>query len=369
MTDQEYMEFAIQLAQTARGRTSPNPLVGAVLVKDNRIVGFGAHLKAGTPHAEVHAVRMAGDEVQGSTLYVTLEPCSHFGRTPPCADLVVQSGIRSVHIAMADPNPLVAGSGIRRIQEAGIPVFVGLCEASARIMNEVFIKNMTTQLPFVAVKTAATLDGKIATATGDSKWITGEEARRFVHQLRDQFDGIMVGVGTVMQDNPQLTTRLPEGGRNPLRIVVDPNLRAVASNPSLHVFDTKLAPAAVLCREDLCNSQAARQLRSMGCQIIGLPMREGQPNVLDLEYGLRKLWQEHHLASILVEGGSALNGHLLQQSLIDKLFLFYAPKLIGASAAPGSFGGMGVETVQEAWCVKQMEIKQLGRDLCLIGYL
>jgi diaminohydroxyphosphoribosylaminopyrimidine deaminase/5-amino-6-(5-phosphoribosylamino)uracil reductase len=370
MTDQEYMEFALTLARAAMGRTNPNPMVGAVLVKDHRIVGFGAHLRAGTPHAEVHAIRMAGEEAKGSTLYVTLEPCSHYGRTPPCADLVIQSGIRNVYVAMEDPNPLVAGRGIQKLREAGIPVEVGLCEEQARKLNEVFVKWIQTDLPFIAIKTAATLDGKTASCTGDSKWITGPKARRFVHQLRDQYDAIMVGVGTVLHDDPQLTVRLPEGGIHPHRIVVDPALRTARSERHLHVLDTQIAPTTFFCSQQVAGSPEAERLLARGCTLIHLPERfsgNGLLNELDLAFGLRELRRRFEIASILVEGGATLNGSLLDQELVDKVYLFFAPKILGGVKAPGMFGGRGISAVANAWCIKELEILRFDEDLCLVG--
>lgn len=212
------MKMALELAEKAAGRTSPNPLVGAVIVKNGQIVGRGYHKKAGSPHAEIHAMREAGENTLGATLYVTLEPCSHFGRTPPCSEAVINAGITEVYVAMQDPNPLVTGRGIRQMTDAGIRVRVGLLEKEAMRMNEIFVKYITTRLPFVMLKTAITLDGKIATVTGNSRWVTGEAARREVHRLRDRYDSILVGINTVLADDPALTCRLPEGGRDPTRV-------------------------------------------------------------------------------------------------------------------------------------------------------
>ena len=223
--DEKYMAEALAIAQYAMGRTSPNPMVGAVIVRDGRVVGQGWHRQAGTPHAEVHALRQAGELAQGATMYVTLEPCSHHGRTGPCTEAVIAAGIKKVIVAMADPNPLVAGKGIARLRDAGIEVIEGvLAEKSANI-NEVFIKWISTGKPFVVLKSAMSLDGKIAAHTGHSQWITGSKAREVVHQLRDQYDGILVGIGTVLADDPSLTTRLETIGKNPLRIIVDSKAR------------------------------------------------------------------------------------------------------------------------------------------------
>ena len=222
-----YMREALRIAHHAEGRTSPNPLVGAVIVRDGRIIAEGWHRKAGTPHAEVHALRMAGDLARGATLYVTLEPCAHYGRTGPCAKAVAEAGIARVVVALLDPNPKVAGKGVAILRDAGIKVRVGVLEEEARRLNEVFLHWITTGLPFTVLKTAMTLDGKIATATGDSQWITNEASRLRVHAMRDRSDAILVGIGTELHDNPSLTTRLPDGaGNNPIRIIVDSQARA-----------------------------------------------------------------------------------------------------------------------------------------------
>ena len=223
--DIEFMKLALDLAATAKGKTNPNPLVGAIIVKDGVIAGTGLHRKAGEPHAEVHAFRMAGDYAKGATLYVTLEPCSHYGKTPPCAILVKESGVRRVVIAMKDPNPHVAGRGIKLIAEAGIEVEVGVLEEQAKRLNERFIHNMIHDSPFVISKIAMTLDGKLVAHKGHSKWITGEQSRETVHLLRNEVDAILVGIGTVLADDPHLTTRLSEGGKNPIRIILDSDLR------------------------------------------------------------------------------------------------------------------------------------------------
>src|SRR6185369_12601402 len=222
--DDYYMRLALRLAERAAGRTSPNPMVGAVLVRGGKVIATGYHRKAGGPHAEIAALRRAGIKARGATLYLTLEPCSHYGRTPPCVDAVIAAGVKEVVAGMTDPNPLVAGKGFRRLRQAGIRVRSGVLEKESRALNEAFNNFITRRLPFVLLKLAATLDGKIATATGSSRWVTGGEARRFVHDLRNRFDAVMVGVGTVLADDPQLTCRI-RGGRNPVRIILDPRLR------------------------------------------------------------------------------------------------------------------------------------------------
>ncbi|MGZ4111413.1 MAG: bifunctional diaminohydroxyphosphoribosylaminopyrimidine deaminase/5-amino-6-(5-phosphoribosylamino)uracil reductase RibD, partial [Tumebacillaceae bacterium] len=312
MNDQQYMQFALDIASQAKGRTNPNPLVGAVIVKDGRIVGFGAHLKAGEPHAEVHAFRMAGDAAEGATLYVTLEPCSHHGKTPPCADLVVRSKVKRVVVAMQDPNPLVAGRGTTRIREAGIEVEVGVLEAEAKRLNERFIYNITTKLPFVVLKTAMTLDGKIATSTNDSRWITGPQAREAVHRLRDEVDGILVGIGTVLADDPELTTRLPEGGgKNPTRVILDSKLRI---EEAAKVLDTSVAPTWIVTGPDV-DEQKKQRLLARGVEIIAMPEAGTGTSMQPM---LETLY-EKGITHLLVEGGASVNGSFLESGLVNKV--------------------------------------------------
>lgn len=226
MRDQDYMNLAINVAKAGVGQTTPNPVVGAIIVNEGRVVGIGAHLKAGEPHAEVHAIRMAGEKAQNATAYVTLEPCSHHGKTPPCADLLITSKVKRVVVATTDPNPLVAGKGIAKLKAAGIEVEVGVCKEQADALNSVFFHYLEKKRPYITLKSATTLDGKIATVTGESKWITGDAARQDVHLYRSIHDAILVGVNTVLMDNPSLTTRLPNGtGKNPIRVILDSKLR------------------------------------------------------------------------------------------------------------------------------------------------
>ncbi|TCP59532.1 diaminohydroxyphosphoribosylaminopyrimidine deaminase/5-amino-6-(5-phosphoribosylamino)uracil reductase [Tumebacillus sp. BK434] len=360
MNDQHYMQTALQLAAMATGKTNPNPLVGAVIVKEGRIIGFGAHLRAGQPHAEVHAFRMAGEAAEGATLYVTLEPCSHHGRTPPCADLVIRSNVQRVVVAMLDPNPLVAGRGVTRIREAGIEVEVGVLEAEAQKLNERFVHNMRAKRPFVMVKTAMTLDGKIAAHTGDSRWVTGSESRELVHRLRDHADGILVGIGTVLADDPELTTRLPEGGgEHPVRIVLDRTLR---TPETARLTDTAEAKTWILTGPDVDESKAER-LRARGVEVIPMPVAA---DGLDLAKVLDGLY-ERGITDLLVEGGAAVNGAFLQAGLIDKVISFIAPKLIGG-AAPSPYGGTGFDKMAEAVELTALTVERFGDDLCLIGY-
>ncbi|MCL6635390.1 MAG: bifunctional diaminohydroxyphosphoribosylaminopyrimidine deaminase/5-amino-6-(5-phosphoribosylamino)uracil reductase RibD, partial [Peptococcaceae bacterium] len=334
--DRHYMRMALELAGRARGRTSPNPMVGAVVVKDGKVVGSGYHLRAGTPHAEVHALNEAGEKARGATLYVTLEPCCHYGRTGPCSEAVIGAGIARVVVAMTDPNPKVAGGGIKRLREAGIEVTLGVLEEEARELNEVFIKYITTGRPFVVAKAAMSLDGKIATRSGRSKWITGPEARAYGHQLRDWYDAIMVGIGTVLADDPSLTARLPGGkGRDPVRVILDSRARIPLNAGVL----TRRSGAPTIIAATAAAPQAKlAALRRAGARV--LVVNDG-PRV-DLA-GLMKLLAEQEITSVLIEGGSGVHGSALAAGIVDKVAWFIAPRIIGGREAPGPVGGEGVD--------------------------
>jgi diaminohydroxyphosphoribosylaminopyrimidine deaminase / 5-amino-6-(5-phosphoribosylamino)uracil reductase len=360
--DHFYMQRALDLAVKARGRTNPNPMVGAVIVKNGQIIGEGYHHRAGTPHAEIHALNAAGEQAVGATLYVTLEPCSHCGRTPPCAEAVIKAGIKRAVISVLDPNPLVAGQGINRLREAGIEVKIGLLKNEAVRLNEVFFKYIQTRLPFVALKTAMTLDGKIAAYSGDSRWVTGPVAREYVHQLRNIYDAIMVGIGTVLKDDPQLNTRLQlEGKRDPVRIIVDSNLELpIAGN---------IATSAHKQRTIVFCSAAAEKVRwkrleSLGLEIIGLNCAGG---LLPLQRVMEVIG-EMGLCSLLVEGGGEINAYLLEHQLIDKVYWFIAPKLIGGRQAPTPIGGQGIEFMKDARPLVSLEIMKMADDILITGY-
>lgn len=356
--DQHYMTIALELAASARGKTNPNPLVGAVIVKDGVIVGTGLHRKAGEPHAEVHAFRMAGEHAKDATLYVTLEPCSHFGKTPPCANLVKDSGVKRVVVAMEDPNPSVAGRGINLLREAGIEVEVGVLEQEALKLNERFIHNMLTERPFIISKFAMTLDGKIATYNGHSQWITGEEARANVHELRDEVDGILVGVGTVLKDNPSLTTRLKERqGKNPIRIILDRNLRTPLD---AQIVNTTVSRTIIVTAE----GNEEQSTRYEGVEFIYVPVKDEK---LDLDITLKKLY-EVGITDILVEGGGMINASFLQANLIDKFYVYIAPKVLGGVNSITPFTGADAETIDEALNLDFSNIEKIGEDLRITAY-
>lgn len=359
-SDYDFMKLALQLAATAKGKTNPNPLVGAVIVKDGMIVGSGLHRKAGEPHAEVHAFRMAGEHAKGATLYVTLEPCSHYGKTPPCANLVKESGVRRVVIAMKDPNPLVAGRGIKILEDAGIEVEVGLLEDEARKLNERFIHNMIHQSPFVIAKVAMTLDGKMAAHNGHSKWVTGEESRKQVHYLRDKVDGILVGIGTVLADDPMLTTRLVEGGKNPVRIILDSELRTPLE---AKITDCSQAETWIFAKEG-ADQDKAEALTKKGVQVMYAPENN---HGLNLETIMKQLF-EKGITDVLVEGGSELNSSFLRAGLINKFLIYVAPKVLGGRHSLTPYTGQDVDSMEAAVSVQFDSVDRVGEDLLITAY-
>lgn len=357
--DEAYMHLALDLAAAARGQTDNNPVVGCVIVKDGRIVGLGSHLRRGEAHAEVHALKMAGGEARGSTVYVTLEPCSHQGRTPPCAKQLIEAGVKRVVAACRDPNPLVSGRGLKMLQEHGIETEVGVLEEQALQMNEHFFTYVAKGRPFITLKTASTLDGKVASYTGDSRWITNEEARAYVHTLRHQHQAIMVGIGTVLADDPSLTVRASVPGVHPIRIIVDSQLRT-----PLHakVVQDGLAETIILTTER-ADKQAAARLEQAGVTVIAC----GDGKRVDLPLAMQKL-AEREIASILLEGGGTLNGAMLAHGLIDKMVLFYAPKIIGGAEAPANFQMTGIEKMADAYRLERVQIETFGDNVGIIGY-
>lgn len=355
------MRQALLLAQNSVGRTSPNPMVGAVIVKDGEVVGCGWHKRAGTPHAEIHALNQAGDLARGATMYVTLEPCCHHGRTGPCADAIIHAGLSRVVVAMTDPNPCVAGCGITRIRQAGIVVDEGLLANEAARLNEVFIKWISTNMPFGVLKSAVTLDGKIATSTGNSKWITGSQARRRGHELRNMYDAILVGIGTVLADNPQLTTRLPSGGKNPIRIIVDTMARTPISS---NVVTDKLVKTIIAVAPDAPTDQV-NALKSCGVEILVIPRDEYGLNMRELFKTLGTL----NITSILIEGGASINASVLSANLVDKVHWFIAPKIIGGTSAPSAIGGQGIADLSSAHLIEDINTELVGEDILINAYL
>lgn len=357
--DEKYMRLAMQLAGNAIGRTSPNPLVGAVIVKDNRVVGCGWHRKAGTPHAEVHALNQAGELAQGADVYVTLEPCAHYGKTPPCAKALVEAKVKNVYGGLLDVNPKVAGKGFKILEDAGIHVEYGFLQDELRKQNEVFFKWIEHKKPFVVLKAAMTLDGKIATATGQSKWITNETSRAYGYKLRDIYDGIMVGINTVIEDNPMLTARV-DGGKNPIRIVVDSSLKI---DINANVVQDKSAKT-IIATTDKADKDKILKLQAQDVDVIVVDKDENDK--VDIEKLLDILGQKN-ICSILVEGGATLNGSFVAKKLVDKVYFFIAPKIIGGKEAKTPVAGTGILNLQEALTLKDIQIEKLEEDILIIG--
>lgn len=357
--DEKYMRLAMQLAGNAIGRTSPNPLVGAVIVKDNRVVGCGWHRKAGTPHAEVHALNQAGELAQGADVYVTLEPCAHYGKTPPCAKALVEAKVKNVYGGLLDVNPKVAGKGFKILEDAGIHVEYGFLQDELRKQNEVFFKWIEHKKPFVVLKAAMTLDGKIATATGQSKWITNETSRAYGYKLRDIYDGIMVGINTVIEDNPMLTARV-DGGKNPIRIVVDSSLKI---DINANVVQDKSAKT-IIATTDKADKDKILKLQAQDVDVIVVDKDENDK--VDIEKLLDILGQQN-ICSILVEGGATLSGSFVAKKLVDKVYFFIAPKIIGGKEAKTPVAGTGILNLQEALTLKDIQIEKLEEDILIIG--
>ncbi|SHF30698.1 diaminohydroxyphosphoribosylaminopyrimidine deaminase / 5-amino-6-(5-phosphoribosylamino)uracil reductase [Desulforamulus putei DSM 12395] len=360
--DRHYMRMALELAAKARGRTSPNPMVGAVVVKDGEVVGKGFHARAGSAHAEVVALADAGEKARGATVYVTLEPCCHHGRTGPCTEALLKAGVKRVVAAMTDPNPLVAGKGLAVLREAGVEVQSGLLQEEALRLNEVFIKYITTKRPFVVLKAATSLDGKIATAAGESKWITGHAAREYGHRLRDIYDAILVGVNTILADDPSLTARLPEGrGKDPVRIIVD----SAARTPTAAKVLTQLSAAhTIIATTERAPVERRASLMAAGAEVMVVP---GEGSRVDF-VKLMEMLGEKEITSVLIEGGGQVNGAALAAGIVDKVAWFLAPKIIGGDAAPGPVRGEGIASLQDAIKLYDVSVERLGEDILVTGY-
>lgn len=356
MQDLKYMGMALELAEKGRGHVNPNPMVGAVIVKDGEIIGSGYHQKYGGLHAERNALAACTASPKGAVLYVTLEPCCHYGKTPPCTEAILQSGIARVVVGSLDPNPLVAGKGIAFLREHGIQVETGILKEECDRLNRVFFHYIQTHTPYVVMKYAMTLDGKLATRTGKSKWITGEEARTHVHQSRSYYSGIMVGVGTVLADDPMLTCRLPQG-KNPIRIICDTHLRTPLT--AQVVATAKQVPTILATG----TNQGWEPYQQAGCQLLLIPEKDGG---LDLTQLMKQLG-EKGIDSILLEGGSALQESALREGLVQWVQAYIAPKIFGGQQAKSPVGGLGVESPEQAYSLINAEILCLGEDLLLEG--
>lgn len=359
-----YMKLALELAKKGIGRVHPNPMVGAVIVKDGKILGQGYHKKCGEGHAEVNAFKDAeekNENVEGAEMYVTLEPCSHFGKTPPCADKIIEKKISKVFIGTLDPNPLVAGRGVKKLKDAGIYVEYGILESECYKLNEVFMKYIVKKEPFVVMKTGMSLDGKIATYSGESKWITEERSREDVHNLRNELTGIMVGINTVLKDNPQLTCRV-NGGRNPIRIIVDSNLKIPMD---CKIVNTAKEVETIIATTDKANLDKINSLEDKGVKIIVVPSKNGKVNLKELMTILGKL----KIDSILLEGGGTLNFSALEEGIVDKVKIYIAPKIIGGKDSKTPIEGKGIDNLKDAFKITNLSVSTIGEDILVEGYV
>ncbi|MCT4563722.1 MAG: bifunctional diaminohydroxyphosphoribosylaminopyrimidine deaminase/5-amino-6-(5-phosphoribosylamino)uracil reductase RibD [Maledivibacter sp.] len=358
-----FMKRALELAKKGAGFVNPNPMVGSVIVKNGDIIGEGYHKFFGGNHAEIEALSSLTTDPRGSTMYVTLEPCSHYGKTPPCVNAIIESGIKRVVVAMLDPNPLVAGNGIKILRENDIEVITGTLEADAKKLNEIFIKYITTKLPFCLLKSAMSLDGKIATRFSDSKWITGIESREYVHKLRHKYSAIMVGVNTVLVDNPQLTTRIPNfKGNNPTRIIVDSKCRIPLD---ANVVKKISKARTIIATTKMADPKKIEMLNDKGVEVLVIPSKDEK---VDLNILMERLGQRD-IDSILLEGGGTLNYSALDAGIVDKINYFIAPKIIGGTTAKTPVEGTGVSLVKNAFSVNDIVTHKFGQDIMIEGYL
>lgn len=359
--DIEYMKMALALAEKGRGWTSPNPMVGAVVVREHTVVGQGFHEAAGRPHAEVNAIEDAGARAQGATLYVTLEPCNHFGRTPPCTEKILAAGISRVVVAMADPNPSVAGGGNDRLIRAGVRVETGICREGALRQNEAFVKHVTCGRPFTTAKCAATLDGRIATRTGESKWITGEASRNYVHRLRHAADGIMVGIGTVTADDPSLTARLAGSpAKDPQRFILDTRL-SISSSAKVLSLDS-IAETHIICGA-LAPRDRRRKLEAAGARILEAAESD-QGIALD---PLMEILGKMGIQNLIIEGGGRVLGSAFREGIIDRVCFFYGPKILAGEDGKPICGGRGPERLADAVSIRNIRIHRFEDDVMIEG--
>jgi diaminohydroxyphosphoribosylaminopyrimidine deaminase/5-amino-6-(5-phosphoribosylamino)uracil reductase len=359
-THEYFMNIAMRLALKARGVTSPNPMVGAVVVKNGRISGTGYHEKAGMSHAEIIALDEAGKNTRGANLYVTLEPCVHFGRTPPCVDRIIKSRVKEVIVGMVDPNPLNNGKGIQILRQNKIKVKVGFLEDRLKKLNEVFIKYISKRMPFVTVKVAQSLDGKIATKTGDSKWITSDKSRGFAHRLRQDYNAIMVGVNTILRDNPKLDTWFSR--KQPIKIVVDSQLSTPADS---NIFSAASKVIIVTLPSRPGQETENRKILAQKAKILEVKEKAGQINLK----GMMKKLAQLEITNILVEGGGTLIGSLFDDGLVDKILFFISTKIIGGKEAISSVMGKGVTRMDKAIKLKDINLRRFGEDFLVEGYI
>lgn len=359
--DEKYMKRAIELAKLGAGHTNPNPLVGCVVVKDGKIISEGYHEKYGEFHAERNALLRCTENTEGAELYVTLEPCCHQGKTPPCTDIIIEKGIKRVYVGSSDPNPLVDGGGNKKLRDNGIEVIEHVMERECDALNEIFFHYISKKTPFVAVKYAMTLDGKIAAFTGDSKWVTGEEARKHVHYLRKRYAGIMAGIGTVLADDPMLNCRI-EDGVDPVRIICDSGLRIPENS---NIVKTACDIKTIVACSDRADESEEKNLTENGVHVVRVPsLSNGR---LDLKWLMQYLGQDMKIDSILLEGGGTLNASALEQNIVNKIYAYIAPKLIGGADAKSPIEGRGIEYMKDAVNAEDVHVQMLGNDICIEG--
>lgn len=357
--DTKFMKRALNLAKKANWQTSPNPMVGAVIVKDGKIISEGYHKKAGLPHAEAEAIMHAKESLKNSTLYVNLEPCCHKDKkTPPCTEAIINSGISRVVIAMKDPNPKVSGKGIEILQSHGIEVNEGILEEEAKKLNEFYIKYITTKKPFVILKIAMTLDGKIATPEGDSKWITSDKSRKFVHVLRSRVDALLSAYGTVLKDNPKFTSRIKKG-RDPIRVIIDPELKIPLS---YYVYNPPPKTISIVNKNKLSNDKITRILER-GVELLNFSSEK-----VDLKWLMEELGRRE-ITSLLIEGGASLNSYALWSGIVDKIMVFVAPKIIGGINSYPCVGGSIYKSLPEAFKINKIRVRRIQEDLLIEGYI
>lgn len=354
------MQLAIELARKGEGKVNPNPMVGAVIVRDGIVIGEGYHEKYGEGHAEVNAFKSLKEDPSEATMYVTLEPCSHYGKTPPCVDKIVENNIKRVVIGMIDPNPLVAGKGVDKLKKAGIEVKVGILEDECKKLNEVFIKYILSKKPFVVLKAAMSLDGKIATRTGESKWISSKKSRLQVNNLRNKLSGIMVGVNTVIKDDPELTCRI-QNGSNPIRIIVDSILRIPMNSKVLQNNDNK----TIIATTKRANMKNMQELLKKNIKVLIIEEKNGQVNLNAL---IKKLG-ELNIDSILLEGGGTLNYSALEENIVDKVMIYISPKIIGGEFSKTPVGGIGIDKLNDAFKLKDITANIVDEDILVEGYI
>jgi len=360
--DEIFMKEVLRLARRGLGSTSPNPVVGALVVKDGQITGSGYHRKAGAPHAEIEALSMAGERAKGSTLFVNLEPCNHYGRTPPCTKAILESGLRRVVVGIADPNPNVTGDGCKFLRSKGVEVKYGVLEEECTRLNEVYIKYVKEGKPFVILKGALTLDGWIATKIGDSKWITNEKSRKFAHSLRKKVDAIMVGVETIIADNPLLTPYLTRNSApDPVRVIADTNLRIPLDS---RVFNSGTSALTIIASGSNVSKTKRKGVEGLGARIINCQMRDGRIDLADL---LDKL-AEMSIGSVLVEGGGTIFGSIIREGLVDKFYIFLAPKILGGDNGIPFTRGPGCDIVKDCFTLKVLTVRRFNDDIMIEAY-